>query len=149
VQTRITGGYIRGNFPGTKGGDLNRSSMSLRTLIAIVVMPVALCLTSQVSGASPTSSPQALLCQAHVSNSHPHQYTNVTVFVRTVKFAHVTTAAHYKTTTTTKTTTANSAGAAAVVYRISRATKGYFVRVIVSVKSGTALGHCSTGFTPI
>ena len=83
-----------------------------------------------------------------MSNSAPRQYSTDYVLVSTERSASVRTTAHYKTTVTTHTATANTHGKASVTYRISRATKGYRVVVSVAVRKGSAVGSCSTSFTP-
>ena len=98
--------------------------------------------------ATAATSAAALPCHASMSNSHPADYTTVTVRVRTASFARVTTVAHYRTTNTPHHRRANSHGRANVPYYISGATPGFRVKVSVTVRKGTRKGSCHTSFTP-
>lgn len=77
---------------------------------------------------------------ATVSNAHPAYGSTVNVIVRARARALVTTTAHYKTTDTTHSARASSAGTAVILYRLSRATRGYQVKVSVSVRLGALAG---------
>lgn len=89
-----------------------------------------------------------LTCHASVSDSTPKDYSTVTVRVKTVAKANVTTAAHYKSTTTTHHAKATSKGVATIKYEISGATPGYKVKVTVTVQKSGRKGACSTAFKP-
>ncbi len=90
----------------------------------------------------------ALRCRASMSNSRPKDYTSIYVKVSTVRYAGVTTVAHYRTTSTKHTGKANAQGNASIKYYISGATPGYKVNVSVTVTSGRSRGTCSTSFIP-
>jgi len=96
-------------------------------------------------GAAPAA---ALRCHASMSNSRPKDYTTIYVDVGTVRYAGVTTVAHYKTVNRKHTGKANAEGNAKIGYYISGATPGYRVNVSVTVTSGSSRGTCSTSFTP-
>lgn len=98
--------------------------------------------------ATAASSTAALRCHASMSNNRPKDYTSIYVNVGTVRFAHVTTVAHYKTVNRMHTGTANARGNARIRYYISGATPGYRVVVSVTVRSGNRHGSCSTSFIP-
>jgi hypothetical protein len=106
----------------------------------------AMALTGGVAMAAPQAKP--LPCSAHMSNSHPADYTTVDVLVHTAAHAHVTTVAHYKTTNTKHHGKAGRKGNDTIPYYISGATPGYKVKVSVSVVKGARTGSCSTSFTP-
>jgi len=89
-----------------------------------------------------------LPCRASISNSHPERYTTTYVHVSTVKYATVTTIAHYKTGSRQRSGTANARGRESIPYHIGGATPGYRVNVSVAVTSGTRQGKCATSFTP-
>lgn len=97
----------------------------------------------------------ALQVIASVSDSSPRQYSTVVVYVRVtgqdgkpVPGATVTATAHYRTTDTTHSSSTSSDGTAEIQFRISRATKGYTVRVEVSAEKDGVVGRAATGFTP-
>jgi hypothetical protein len=96
-----------------------------------------------------TAAPAAVLrCHASMSNSRPKDYTTIYVNVGTIRYAGVTTVAHYKTVNTKHTGKANAEGNARIGYYISGATPGYRVNVNVTVTSGRSRGSCSTSFIP-
>ena len=96
-----------------------------------------------------TAAPAAALrCHASMSNSRPKDYTTIYVDVGTVRYAGVTTIAHYKTVNRKHTGKANGKGNAKIGYYISGATPGYRVNVRVTVTSGRSRGTCSTSFIP-
>jgi hypothetical protein len=96
-----------------------------------------------------TAAPAAALrCHASMSNSRPKDYTTTYVNVSSVRYAGVTTVAHYKTVNTKHTGKANAKGNANIGYYISGATPGYRVNVNVTVTSGRSRGTCSTSFIP-
>lgn len=135
------------------GADLNK-----RILSAAVAAPVtALLLTTAWPGsasASPAHTspavarPSRLACSASMTDSHPADYTDTGVKVRTAAGADIETAAHYRTTTHRKYATASSAGTKTVWYYISGATPGYKVVVDVYVSRDGRTGSCATSFTP-
>ena len=93
---------------------------------------------------------------ATVSNASPRQNSSVTVS-GTLKSAGnpvagvpMTATWHYKTTTSFCAGVTNAAGVASCTRRISRATKGYPVRVtlVFGPTGRTALGTVTTSFTP-
>jgi hypothetical protein len=86
--------------------------------------------------------------RASMSNSHPERYTTTYVHVSTVKYAKVTTIAHYKSGRRQRSGTASARGRASIPYHIGGATPGYRVNVSVAVTSGTRQGHCAASFTP-
>ena len=98
--------------------------------------------------ATTTAPAAALRCHASMSNSRPKDYTTIYVNVGTVRYAGVTTVAHYKTVSRKHTGKANAEGNAKIRYYISGATPGYRVNVSVTVISGSSRGTCSTSFIP-
>ena len=98
--------------------------------------------------AAPVAPAVTLRCHASMSNSRPKDYTTVYVNVSTVRYAGVTTVAHYKTVNRQHTGRANAQGNASIRYYISGATPGYRVNVSVTVTSGRSRGTCSTSFIP-
>ena len=90
----------------------------------------------------------ALRCHASMSNNRPKDYTTIYVNVGTVRYAGVTTVAHYKTVNRKHTGEANAEGNAKIRYYISGATPSYRVTVSVTVTSGSSRGTCSTAFLP-
>lgn len=100
------------------------------------------------AGSAPAARAAALRCHASMSDSRPRDYTTVYVNVGTVRYAGVTTVAHYKTVNREHAGKANAKGNAKIGYYISGATPGYRVRVSVTVASGRSRGTCSTSFTP-
>ena len=94
------------------------------------------------------AAPAALRCHASMSDSRPKDYTTIYVNIGTVRYAGVTTVAHYKTVNREHTGQANAGGAAKIGYYISGATPGYRVTVSVTVTSGRSRGTCSTSFIP-
>jgi hypothetical protein len=83
-----------------------------------------------------------------MSNNRPEDYTTIYVNVGTVRYASVTSVAHYKTLNRKHTGKANAEGNAKIDYYISGATPGYRVTVSVTVTAGGSRGTCSTWFTP-
>jgi hypothetical protein len=121
------------------------------TLVALVAPAAgALFMTSQATaaGATTASSAAAVRCHASMSNSRPKDYTTIYVNVGTVRYAGVTTVAHYKTVNRKHAGQANAEGNAKIRYYISGATPGYRVNVSVTVTSGRSRGTCSTSFIP-
>ncbi len=104
---------------------------------------------SATAAVATTAAPAAALrCHASMSNSRPKDYTTTYVNVSTVRYAGVTTVAHYKTVNRKHTGKANAKGNAKIGYYISGAKPGYRVNVSVTVTSGRSHGSCSTSFTP-
>ena len=97
---------------------------------------------------APAAPSAALGCHASMSNSRPKDYTTISVNVGTVRYAGVTTVAHYKTVNREHSGKANAQGNAKIGYYISGATPGYRVNVNVTVTSGRSRGTCSTYFIP-
>jgi hypothetical protein len=123
-----------------------------RTLVALAAPAAAgtMFMTSPATAAvTTTAAPAAALrCHASMSNSRPKDYTTTYVNVSSVRYADVTTVAHYKTVNTKHTGKANAQGNAKIGYYISGATPGYRVNVNVTVTSGRSRGTCSTFFIP-
>jgi hypothetical protein len=125
----------------------------VRGILAALAAPAvagALFIASPAATAAPaTAVPAAALrCHASMSNSRPKDYTTIYVNVGTVRYAAVTTVAHYKTLNRKHSGQANAGGNAAIRYYISGATAGYRVTVSVTVTSGRSRGTCSTSFIP-
>lgn len=97
---------------------------------------------------APAAPAAALRCHASMSDSRPKDYTTIYVNIGTVRYAGVTTVAHYKTVNREHAGQANAGGAAKIGYYISGATPGYRVTVSVTVTSGRSRGTCSTSFIP-
>jgi hypothetical protein len=100
------------------------------------------------AGTASAAPAAALPCHASMSNSRPKDYTTIYVNIGTVRYAGVTTVAHYKTVNTEHAGKANAEGNAKIGYYISGATPGYQVKVSVTVTSGRSHGTCSTSFIP-
>lgn len=100
------------------------------------------------AGAATAAPAAGLRCHASISNSRPRDYSTIYVKVGTVRYAGVTTVAHYRTVNRKHTGRANGAGNAKIDYYISGATPGYRVNVTVTVTSGRSRGFCSTSFVP-
>jgi hypothetical protein len=122
----------------------------MKRYIAGVLVTLAAPAAGAIFAASPaTAAPAAVLrCHASMSNSRPKDYTTIYVNVGTVRYAGVTTVAHYKTVNREHTGKANAEGNAKISYYISGATPGYQVNVSVTVTSGRSHGTCSTSFIP-
>jgi hypothetical protein len=121
------------------------------TLAALVAPAAAgaMFMASPATAVATTTAPAAALrCHASMSNSRPKDYTTIYVNVGTVRYAGVTTVAHYKTVNRKHTGKANAEGNAKIRYYISGATPGYRVNVSVTVTSGSSRGTCSTSFIP-
>jgi hypothetical protein len=122
-----------------------------RSMIAPLTIGAAAAISLAVAGpalADPTTMAALGSCAASVSNSHPADYTNTDVKIRTAAGAEVFTVAHYKTVNRAYYRVANSAGRATVDYYVSGATHGYKVAVDVTVVRGHQANSCSTSFTP-
>jgi hypothetical protein len=122
-----------------------------RSMIAPLTIGAAAGISLAVAGpalAGPTTMAALGSCAASVSNSHPADYTNTDVKVRTAAGAEVFAVAHYKTVNRAYYRVANSAGRATVDYYVSGATPGYKVVVDVTVVRGHQANSCSTSFTP-
>ncbi len=89
-----------------------------------------------------------LPCHASMSNSHPKAFTATDVHVSTVRYASVTTVAHFRTVDRERCGIADACGRESIRYYVGGATPGYQVNVNVAVRSGTREGGCSTSFTP-
>ena len=113
-----------------------------------MVFAVSPATAASTAPAAPAAPAAALRCHASMSDSRPKDYTTIYVNVGTVRYAGVTTVAHYKTVNREHTGKANAGGAAEIAYYISGATPGYRVTVSVTVTSGRSRGTCSTSFTP-
>lgn len=120
------------------------------TLVALAGLAAGAMLgVSPATAAAGTAAPAAALrCHASMSNSRPKDYTTIYVNVSTVRYAGVTTVAHYKTVNRKHTGKANAQGNAKIGYYISGATPGYRVNVSITVTSGRSRGTCSTSFIP-
>jgi hypothetical protein len=116
---------------------------------ALLLAPPATAAVTTTAAVTRTAAPAATLrCHASMSNSRPKDYTNIYVNVSTIRYAGVTTVAHYKTVNRKHTGQANVHGNASIRYYISGATPGYRVNVNVTVTSGRSRGACSTSFIP-
>jgi hypothetical protein len=124
----------------------------IRTFAALAVPAAAgamLMAPPATAAVARTAAPAAAVrCHAWMSNSRPKDYTTIYVNVGTVRYAGVTTVAHYKTVNRKHTGRANTQGNARIAYYISGATPGYRVNVSVTVTSGRSRGTCSTSFIP-
>jgi hypothetical protein len=135
---------------------MKRYAIAGSAVIAAATMAGAISAASPASAASTASTPRVAVarptaafgCHAWMSNSHPADYTTIAVNVGTVRYARVTTVAHYRTVSRKHTGRANDKGDARIDYYISGATPGYRVKVSVTVTSGRDRGSCSTSFTP-
>ena len=121
---------------------------ALATLAAPAAGAIFLMSPASAASSAPAATAAALRCHASMSNTQPKDYTTTYVNVSTVRYAGVTTVAHYKTVNTQHTGKANAAGNARIGYYISGATPGYRVNVTVTVTSGRSRGTCYTSFTP-
>jgi hypothetical protein len=129
---------------------MKRLAMRTFAVLAAPAAAGALLLAPPATAAvTRTAAPAATLrCHASMSNSRPKDYTTIYVNVSTVRYAGVTTVAHYKTVNRQHTGQANVHGNASIRYYISGATPGYRVNVSVTVASGRSRGACSTSFIP-
>jgi hypothetical protein len=125
-----------------------RKTMRLTTAVLIPAVALGLGLVAPSASATARTPARALPCHASMTNSSPADYTSTGVKVRTVPFAHIKTAAHYRTTTHVKHRVANAHGRRIVWYYISGATPGYRVVVDVYVSHHHRTGSCRTSFTP-
>lgn len=119
----------------------------MKRLITGVLVGLALFAASPV-GTAGASTANGLRCRTWMSNNRPRDYTTIYVRVSTVRYAGITTVAHYKTVNRRHTGKANARGNANIPYYISGATPGYRVVVSVTVKSGSRHGSCWTAFIP-
>ncbi len=112
------------------------------TLVALVAPAAAgaMFMASPATAAvATTAAPAAALrCDASMSNSRPKDYTTIYVNVGTVRYAGVTTVAHYKTVNRKHVGKANAGGNAKIGYYISGATPGYRVKVSVRARRETS-----------
>ena len=125
----------------------------VRQALAALAAPAAagaMYMASPATAASATTAAPAaaLRCHASMSSSRPRDYTTTYVNVGTIRYANVTTVAHYKTVNRKHTGMANAMGNAKIGYSISGAKPGYQVNVSVTVTSGRSRGSCSTSFIP-
>ena len=103
---------------------------------------------------TPTSPPPSCIATAWVSNETPAQYSNVTVYGQLlcdgtgVTGAPMHTVWHYKTSTSSCDGVTDASGTAACTRDISRATKGYGVRVVVTITWQDQDYRTETSFTP-
>lgn len=84
----------------------------------------------------------------HAGSTPSYKIEFSAVNVGTIRYANVTTVAHYKTVNRKHTGVANAMGNAKIGYSISGAAPGYRVNVSVTVTSGRSRGSCSTSFIP-
>jgi hypothetical protein len=126
-----------------------------RVLVAAVpALMLACVLTPVAASATPAAhkiavAPDARLsCHASMTNSRPRDYTSTGVRVRSVRYAYITTVAHYRTVKHAKHHTANVHGRRTIWYYISGASPGYRVVVDVYVSRHGHKGSCSTSFVP-
>jgi hypothetical protein len=125
----------------------------VRGILAALAAPAAagaMFIASPATAAVATTAAPAVAprCHASMSNSRPKDYTTIYVNVGTVRYAAITTVAHYKTVNRKHAGKANARGNAAIRYYISGATSSYRVTVSVTVTSGRSRGTCSTSFIP-
>ena len=131
------------------GTDMKHQVKGILAALAAPAAAGALFIASPATAAVATTAPAAALrCHASMSNSRPKDYTTIDVNVGTVRYAAITTVAHYKTLNREHSGKANAGGNAAIAYYISGATSGYQVTVSVTVTSGRSRGTCSTSFIP-
>jgi hypothetical protein len=132
------------------GTDMKRHVRGILTALAAPAAAGAMFIASPATAAVATTAvpAAALPCHASMSNSRPEDYTTIYVNVSTVRYAAITTVAHYKTVNRKHTGQANAGGNAAIRYYISGATPGRWVTVSVTVTSGRSRGTCSTSFLP-
>ena len=123
-------------------------AVALAALAAPAAATVLMASPATAGGPAPAAPATALRCHAAMSNSRPKDYTTTYVNVGTVRYAAITTVAHYKTVNREHAGKANAEGNAKIGYYISGATPGYRVNVDVTVTSGRSRGTCSTSFTP-
>lgn len=93
-------------------------------------------------------------CSLSVGASHPRDYTNENVYVRTSGgYTHVKLTFHYRTTTPSVTVETGRRGHDTYSRYISRATPGYRVNVtgkVTAAPRGYRTGAtCATSFTPV
>jgi hypothetical protein len=118
-------------------------------LVTLVAPAAAGAIFMAPTATAAVAAPAAMLsCHASMSNSKPKEHTTTYVNVSTVKYAGVTTVAHFKTSNRTHTGKADAKGNATIGYAVSSATPGYRVNVNVTVTSGKSHGSCSTSFIP-
>ena len=103
----------------------------------------------------PTPTPQTVVkASAWVSNEHPGQNSNVTVYGKLVisglpiQGAAMNTTWNYKTTVSSCSGSTGGDGVAACTRKISRATKGYTVRIGITFSHEGQTYSASTSFTP-
>jgi hypothetical protein len=99
--------------------------------------------------AMPAQAAPALPCRATATIPHPTMNATEPVYVATSPGARVQGYAEYKTTTTAHAGITNIRGHLYLDWRISHATPGYRVNIIVKVAKGSQRGACSTWFTPV
>ncbi|AGK96700.1 hypothetical protein [Clostridium pasteurianum] len=92
--------------------------------------------------------PQNVSISASVSDPTPHTNERVTINVKGPAGGTGTVTCNYKTTSSPKPITIGSDGNGAVVFDISRATKGYPVDVEVNINSNGQSVDAQTSFTP-
>jgi hypothetical protein len=104
-------------------------------------------------GAVPVADAAGVVTRASISNAYPAQYSTVTAYGRILVNGHgkagvpMTATWHYKTTTSFCTGVSDGTGLASCSRRISRATAGFFVSVVVTFRyAGAPAAY--TGFTP-
>ncbi len=123
-----------------------------QTLVALAAPAAAgamyMASPATVASAATAAPAAALRCHASMTNSRPKDYTTTYVNVSTIRYANVTTVAHYKTVNRKHTDMANAMGNAKIGYSISDAAPGYQVNVSVTVTSGMSRASCSTSFIP-
>jgi competence protein ComEC len=127
---------------------MNRYVAGVLVALAAPAAGAVFAVSPAAAGATTVTPAAALRCHASMSNSRPKDYTTIYVNVGTVRYAGVTTVAHYKTVSRKHTGKANAKGNAKIGYYISGATPGYRVNVSVTVTSGRSRGACSTSFIP-
>jgi hypothetical protein len=131
------------------GAEMKRYIAGALVALAAPAAGAMLMTVPATAAGAATAAPAAVLrCHASVSNSRPRDYTTIYVNVGTVRYANVTTVAHYRTVNRRHIGWANRAGYAKIGYYISDATPGYRVNVSVTVTSGHSRGFCSTSFIP-
>jgi|SRR6185369_3382890 hypothetical protein len=121
-----------------------RAAIGMAGAAILVVISVLFAPVGAVQAAAP-----AIPCRATATVVHPHQNQTVPVYVSTAPSARISGIAYYKTTHTAKNGIASTRGNKYLYWRISHATIGFQVNIVVTVTSGSLHGSCVTSFTPV
>jgi hypothetical protein len=123
-------------------------TISVKHRLAAVAASTALVAAPLLAPVPAAEAASPLMCRAHMGDATPKQYTYDRVYVRSTRFVHFRTVAHYKTTDTTKFGKTNRRGRGSTNYYLSGATVGYRVYVDVWLSKNGRHGHCRTSFVP-